>query len=165
MSKLTSLEDLYIEQLQDLYNAEQQIQKALPDMAKATSSLDLKRAFHEHLEQTHTHVTRLEQVFQQIGSKPKGTKCKAMEGLLKEAADLLDRKADPAVLDAGLIAAAQRVEHYEIAGYGCLRTWAKLLGHQESATLLHQTLDEEAQTDERLTQLAERNINVKAAGA
>ena len=165
MAKLNTLEDLYSEQLQDLYDAENQIIKALPKMAKASTSLDLQRAFNEHLEQTRTHVTRLEQVFDQIGSKAKGTTCKAMQGLLKEGEELMDTKADPTVLDAGLIAAAQRVEHYEMAGYGCLRTWAGLLGHQNSARLLQQTLDEEGQTDEKLTKLAERIINIKAAGA
>jgi len=165
MAKLNTLEDLYIEQLQDLYDAENQIVKALPKMAKASTSLDLKRAFNDHLEQTRTHVTRLEQVFDQIGSKAKGKACKAMQGLLEEGEELMDTKADPTVLDAGLIAAAQRVEHYEMAGYGCLRTWAKLIGHQESARLLQQTLDEEGQTDEKLTKLAERIINIKAAGA
>jgi len=165
MAKLNTLEDLYIEELQDLYDAENQIIKALPKMAKASTSLDLKRAFNDHLEQTRTHVTRLEQVFDQIGSKAKGKACKAMQGLLEEGEELMDTKADPTVLDAGLIAAAQRVEHYEMAGYGCLRTWAKLIGHQESARLLQQTLDEEGQADEKLTKLAERIINVKAAGA
>jgi ferritin-like metal-binding protein YciE len=165
MAKLNTLEDLYSEQLQDLYDAENQIIKALPKMAKASTSLDLQRAFNEHLEQTRTHVTRLEQVFDQIGSKAKGTTCKAMQGLLKEGEELMDTKADPTVLDAGLIAAAQRVEHYEMAAYGCLRTWARLLGHQNSARLLQQTLDEEGQTDEKLTKLAERIINIKAAGA
>jgi ferritin-like metal-binding protein YciE len=165
MAKLNTLEDLYIEELQDLYDAENQIIKALPKMAKASTSLDLKRAFNDHLEQTRTHVTRLEQVFDQIGSKAKGKACKAMQGLLEEGEELMDTKADPTVLDAGLIAAAQRVEHYEMAGYGCLRTWAKLIGHQESARLLQQTLDEEGQTDEKLTKLAERIVNIKAAGA
>jgi len=165
MAKLNTLEDLYIEQLQDLYDAENQIVKALPKMAKASTSLDLKRAFNDHLEQTRTHVTRLEQVFDQFGSKAKGKTCKAMQGLLEEGEELMDTKADPTVLDAGLIAAAQRVEHYEMAGYGCLRTWAKLIGHQESARLLQQTLDEEGQTDEKLTKLAERIVNIKAAGA
>src|SRR6266487_4366217 len=113
MAKLNTLEDLYIEELQDLYDAENQIIKALPKMAKASTSLDLKRAFNDHLEQTRTHVTRLEQVFDQIGSKAKGKACKAMQGLLEEGEELMDTKADPTVLDAGLIAAAQRVEHYE----------------------------------------------------
>ena len=160
--KLDSLETLYVEELRDLYNAEQQILKALPKMAKAASSSNLQKGFQEHLQQTKGQVQRLDQIFADLGRSPKGKKCEAMEGLLKEGAELLDAEAEPSVLDAALIAAAQRVEHYEIAGYGCVRTYAKLLGHGEATTLLQQTLDEEKSTDEKLTKLAVGSINTEA---
>ena len=160
--KLDSLETLYVEELRDLYNAEQQILKALPKMAKAASSSNLQKGFQDHLQQTKAHVDRLDQIFADLGKSPKGKKCEAMEGLLKEGAELLDAEAEPSVLDAALIAAAQRVEHYEIAGYGCVRTYAELLGHGEATTLLQQSLDEEKSTDVKLTKLAVGSINTEA---
>jgi ferritin-like metal-binding protein YciE len=160
--KLDSLEELYVEELRDLYNAEHQILKALPKMAKAASSPDLEKGFQEHLQQTKGQVDRLDQIFADLGKSTKGKKCEAMEGLLKEGAELLEVDAEPSVLDAALIAAAQSVEHYEIAGYGCVRTYAKLLGHSEATKLLQQTLDEERRTDEKLTELAVGSINTEA---
>ena len=160
--KLDSLETLLIEELRDLYNAERQILKALPKMAKAASSPSLQKGFQEHLQQTQTQVERLDKIFVDLGESPKGKKCEAMEGLLKEGAELLEADAEPSVLDAALIAAAQRVEHYEIAGYGCARTYAKLLGHVEATKLLQQTLDEEKSTDVKLTELAVGSINTEA---
>ena len=160
--QMESLQDLFVDQLKDLYNAEGQLVKALPKMAKAASNPQLQAAFTEHLAQTREHVERLEQVFNTLGESPKGKKCKAMEGLIEEGKDMMDEDAEPEVMDAGLIAAAQRVEHYEIAGYGCVRTYARLLGNNEAARLLQKTLDEEGQTDKKLTDLAERLINVQA---
>jgi ferritin-like metal-binding protein YciE len=160
--KLDSLQKLYVEELKDLYSAENQILKALPKMAKAATSPELQSAFKQHLEETKGQVQRLEQIFEALGKSPKGKTCKAMEGLVEEGAELMGEDADPEVLDAGLIAAAQRVEHYEIAGYGTVRTYAQLLGHQEAADLLQQTLDEEGLTDKKLTQLAETLINAQA---
>jgi ferritin-like metal-binding protein YciE len=162
-SNLGSLEELFQEQLQDLYDAEHQILKALPKMITAASSPELKRAFEAHLQQTQGQVRRLEQVFDQIGAKAQGKTCVAMQGLISEGEELMSMRADPTVMDAGLIAAGQRVEHYEIAGYGCLRTWALQLGLTQAAQLLQQTLNEEEQTDKQLTQIAERAVNVKAA--
>jgi ferritin-like metal-binding protein YciE len=158
---LTSLEALYIAELKDLYSAEKQLIKALPKMAKAATSKELKQGFAHHLKQTRGHVTRLEKVFAAIDASPRGKKCIAMEGLIKEGEELTKEESEPEVLDAALIAAAQKVEHYEIAGYGCVRTYAQLLGDQKSADLLQQTLNEEAETDETLTGLAQ-NINVEA---
>ncbi len=163
--ELDSLKKLYVEELKDLYSAEKQILKALPKMAKAASATPLKEAFKAHLEETKGQVERLDQIFQALGTNPKGKKCKAMEGLVEEGKELMEEDADPAVLDAGLIAAAQRVEHYEIAGYGCVRTYAKLLGENQAMRLLQETLDEEGATDKKLTQLAESLINIEAAGA
>ena len=160
--KLETLRDLYVEQLQDLYSAENQLVKALPKMAKAASDPQLRGAFEEHLAQTEHHVRRLDQIFQQLGEKPKAQKCKGMEGLIAEGEEMIKMKGDPAAIDAGLIAAAQRVEHYEIAGYGCVRTYAKQLGDQQAAQLLQQTLDEEGTADKKLTQLAEQVINLEA---
>lgn len=160
--KLETLRDLYTEQLKDLYSAETQLVDALPKMAKAASNPQLQRAFQEHLAQTKQHVQRLEQIFAQIGDKPKGQTCKGMEGLLKEGEEMIKMKGDSAAIDAGLIAAAQRVEHYEIAGYGCVRTYAAQIGDRQGAMLLQQTLDEEGTTDKRLTQLAEQVINLEA---
>lgn len=162
--KLDSLQDLYIEELRDLYSAETQITKALPKMAKAATSPKLKAAFEEHLEQTKEHVSRLETIFKQMGKSPNGKTCAAMKGLVEEGSELIDKKedADPSVLDAGLITAAQRVEHYEMAGYGGVRTFAKLLGENEAADLLQQTLDEEGATDKKLSKLAENVINASA---
>jgi ferritin-like metal-binding protein YciE len=159
--KLQTLHDLYVAELRDLYSAENQILKALPRMAKKASSPDLKRAFEEHLEQTQGHVERLEEVFEKLDVKPRGKKCKAMEGLIEEGKEVMEEAGED-VLDAALIAAAQKVEHYEMASYGCARTYARLLGDAEAADLLQQTLDEEGETDKRLTQLAESHINVEA---
>jgi len=161
--KLEDLQDLFVEELKDLYSAENQLIKALPKMAKAASHEELRGAFEEHLEQTRTHVERLEKIFDRLGASPKGKKCKAMEGLIAEGKELLAEDAEPEVMDAGLISSAQRVEHYEIAGYGCVRTYAQLLGNDEAARLLQQTLDEEGQTDKKLTALAESAINLEAA--
>ena len=133
-------------------------------MAKAASNEDLRAAFEEHLEQTRGHVERLEKVFDLLDLAPKSKKCKAMEGLIEEGKELLEMDADESVLDAALISAAQKVEHYEMAGYGCVRTYAQLLGDDQAADLLQQTLDEEGETDKRLTDLAESVINLEAAG-
>jgi ferritin-like metal-binding protein YciE len=161
--KLKSLHDLFLDQLRDMYNAENQIIKALPKMAKTASSSDLQQGFQEHLEQTRQQAERLERVFEMVGAKVKGRKCKAMEGLIEEGKEVMDERAEPEVMDAGLIAAAQKVEHYEIATYGCLITWAGQLGHDDAADLLRQNLDEEKITDRKLTQLAEGYINREAA--
>ena len=159
---LDTLHDLYVEELRDLYNAENQLLKALPRMAKAASSPDLKAAFTEHLEVTRGQVERLETIFEALGAKAKGKKCKAMEGLVEEGKEVLEEAGSPSVIDAALIAAAQRVEHYEMAGYGCVRTFARLLGRTDHAKLLQQTLDEEGAADKKLTALAESVINVEA---
>jgi ferritin-like metal-binding protein YciE len=159
--KINSLHDLYIDQLRDLYDAENQLVKALPKMAEASASDELREGFEEHLEQTRGHVQRLEQIFERLGEKPKGKKCKGMEGLVKEGSETLDEDMSEDTKDAGIIATAQRVEHYEIAAYGTVRTWADLLGQDDDARLLEQTLEEEKETDQKLTQLAE-NINVQA---
>lgn len=160
--KLETLRDLYVEQLHDLYSAETQLVEALPKMAKAASNTQLQTAFTNHLAQTKTHITRLEQIFSQLGEKPAAQTCKGMQGLLKEGEEMIKMKGDPAAIDAGLIAAAQRVEHYEIAGYGCVRAYAQQLGEANGAALLQQTLDEEGTTDKQLTQLAEGVINIEA---
>src|ERR1041385_4358037 len=160
--KLNTLRDLYIEQLRDLYDAEKQLTKALPKMAKASTSPKLKEAFETHLRQTEGHVKRLEQVFAGLDMAPRGKKCKAMQGLVEEGSEMMDENAEPEVMDAGLIAAAQRVEHYEMAGYGTVRTYAQTLGEKQAVTLLQQTLDEEKHADELLTQIAENTTNVQA---
>jgi ferritin-like metal-binding protein YciE len=160
--KLASLRDLFVAELKDVYSAENQILKALPKMAKAASSPELRAAFEEHLEQTRGHVERLDQIFEALGASPKGKKCKAMEGLLEQGKEMLEAEADPAVRDAGMIACAQRVEHYEIAAYGCARTYARLLSDEKSAKLLEETLHEEEETDKTLTQIAESTVNVGA---
>jgi ferritin-like metal-binding protein YciE len=156
------LKHLYVEELKDLYSAESQMVKALPKMVKAATSEDLRAGFSSHLEQTKEHVARLEKIFQALGESPKGKKCKGMEGLIKEGGEMIEE--DPAAeeLDAGLISAAQRVEHYEIAGYGCVRTYATLLGEDAAAALLAKTLEEEKETDQKLTELA-GEINLEAA--
>lgn len=159
--ELSSLEDLFIDELKDLYSAETQLIKALPKMAKAAASKELKADFEKHLKQTEGHAERLEQICEELEVSPKGKKCKAMEGLIEEGSEVIKEDAEPEVKDAALIAAAQRVEHYEIAGYGCVRTYAKLLGHNSAMKLLQQTLDEEGDTDKALTKLAEA-INVEA---
>ena len=159
--KVESLQDLYAEQLRDLYDAENQLIKALPKMAKAASTPELRNAFEEHLDQTRGHAQRIETIFEGMGEKAKGQKCKAMEGLVKEGSEVIEEDMPKGVKDAALIAAAQRVEHYEIAGYGTVRAIAEVLGENEHVSLLEQTLEEEKQTDEKLTQLAEQ-INSQA---
>jgi ferritin-like metal-binding protein YciE len=156
---MDSLKDLYIEQLQDLYSAENQILKALPDMEKKAQHHQLKDAFREHQRVTEEQVKRLEQIFDDLGESPKGHHCKGMEGLIKEGQEMIKEDGNSDVIDAGLIAAAQRVEHYEIAGYGTVRTFAQRLGHDQHVDLLQRTLDEEGETDQKLTQLAEGLIN------
>jgi ferritin-like metal-binding protein YciE len=164
--KLHSLDDLFLDQLRDLYSAESQILKGLPRMAKAASTAELRNAFQEHLEQTRGHMERLDQIFDQLGMSPRGKKCHAIEGVLEEVKEVINLDdADPAVRDAALIAAAQRVEHYEMAGYGCARTYARLLDNEEAANQLQQTLDEERQTDKKLTQIAESMVNLRAVEA
>jgi ferritin-like metal-binding protein YciE len=165
LMKLESLEDLYVDELKDLYSAENQLLKALPKMAKAASAPNLTKAFESHLKQTRDHVARLEKIFKKLGGSPKGKKCKAMEGLLAEGKDLMAEDANEAVRDAALIGSAQRVEHYEMAGYGCVRTYARLLGHNDAANLLQKTLDEEGAADKALTKLAETTINSGANDA
>jgi ferritin-like metal-binding protein YciE len=163
--KLNSLRDLFVHELKDLYSAEKQILKALPKMAKAATNDELKAAFEEHLEITENQVARLEEIFENLGESPKGEKCVAMEGLIEEGQKLLKEDIKPAVLDAALIASAQRIEHYEIAGYGCCRTFAELLDEDEAVDLLQETLDEEKEADERLTEVAEGMVNEDAEEA
>jgi len=159
--KLESLHDLFVSELKDLYNAENQLVKALPKMAKAAASDELRTAFEDHLRETENQVERLERVFKEIDIAPRGKKCEAMQGLIEEGKEMIEADASDAVRDAALIAAAQRVEHYEIAGYGTVRTYAQLLGFEEAAELLQETLDEEAAADQKLSELA-KNINVEA---
>ncbi|MGH8048030.1 MAG: ferritin-like domain-containing protein [Chthoniobacterales bacterium] len=160
--ELTTLKDLYIHELKDLFSAETQIIKALPKMAKAATSPDLAAGFKQHLEETKEHAVRLEKVLKSHSQTTRGPKCKGMEGVLKEGAEMIEEKADDEVRDAGLIAAAQRVEHYEMAGYGSARTYAELLGDKTGAKLLQTTLDEEGATDKKLTALAKSAINIAA---
>jgi ferritin-like metal-binding protein YciE len=162
--EMESLKDLMIDELKDLYSAENQILKALPKMIKKATSAKLKSGFEKHLKETEGHVQRLEKIFQQLDASPRGKKCKGMEGVIEDGKELMEEDAEPEVMDAGLIGAAQHVEHYEIAGYGCVRTYAELLGLGDIVTLLQKTLDEEKATDEKLTQLA-RQINVEAEKA
>jgi ferritin-like metal-binding protein YciE len=159
---LETLKELYVNELRDLYNAENQLIKALPKMAKGASSDELKEAFEKHLEQTKGHVQRLEEVFQQLGEKTKGKTCQAMKGLIEEGSEVLKADGDDSVIDAAIIVAAQKVEHYEIAGYGSVRTFAQLLGQNKSAELLQQTLDEESEANELLNKLAEDIVNPEA---
>ncbi len=160
--KLDTLKTLYTNELRDLYNAEGQLLKALPKMAKAASSEELKDAFGKHLEQTKSHVERLEEVFEDIGEKPKGKTCRAMKGLVEEGSEILQEDGEESVIDAGIIVAAQKVEHYEIAGYGSVRTFAQLLGKDRSAELLQTTLEEESEANELLNKLAEDIVNPEA---
>lgn len=161
--KMNSLENLFVDTLKDLYDAEHQLIDALPKMAEAASSPDLKKGLQQHLEQTRRQAQRLEQVFQDVNLTPDRKKCVGMEGLIKEGQQhMAELKSDKDVLDAGLIASAQKVEHYEIAGYGTAKTYAEMLGRTESVRLLDQTLSEEYATDERLTKLAESHINAEA---
>lgn|SRR5690606_9928976 len=160
--ELQNLNDLLLDHLKDLYDAEHQITKALPKMAKAASSPQLKTAFEKHLSETENQIRRLEQVFETMGKKATRKTCKGMKGLIEEGEEILKEDAADDVRDAGLIAAAQKVEHYEIASYGTVRAYAEMLGMDEAADLLQKTLDEEGNTDKKLTQLAESRVNVKA---
>ncbi|PYI57888.1 MAG: ferritin-like domain-containing protein [Verrucomicrobia bacterium] len=160
--KLETLKDLYIHELKDLYSAEKQIIKALPKMVKAATSKQLAAGFQEHFEQTKEHAARLEKILTSHDESTRGPKCEGMEGVIKEGDEMIEEDAEDEVRDAGLIAAAQRVEHYEMAGYGCARTYAELLGDRDSAQLLQTTLTEESDTDKKLTKLAKSVINVAA---
>lgn len=160
--KLDTLRKLYVEELRDVYNAEQQLVKALPKMAKAASSDELREAIEAHLDETKGHVERLEEIFEGLDESPKGKTCQAMKGLIEEGSEILEEKGEESVLDAGIIAAAQKVEHYEIATYGTLRTWADLLNQDEAAGLLQETLDEEGEADKKLNDLAEEIVNPEA---
>jgi ferritin-like metal-binding protein YciE len=162
--KMKTMEDLLIHELKDLYSAEKQITKALPKMAKAASSDELREAFEAHLEETEEQIKRLEQIFEELELPTRGPKCKAMEGLIEEGKEILEEDMEDNIRDAAMIGAAQRVEHYEMAGYGCAKTYAELLGHDNIVELLQQTLDEEKATDEKLTQIAMEHVNVEAVG-
>ena len=161
-SKMATLEDLYTDMLKDLYSAEKQLVKALPKMAKNAESTDLQKAFQEHLKQTEGHVERIERIFTELGGSPRGKKCVGMEGLIEEGNELLQEDTEPDVLDAGMIAAAQKVEHYEIASYGTARAWAQRLGYDNAARLLQETLEEESMANEKLTRIAESHVNLEA---
>ena len=161
-SKMATLEDLYTDMLKDLYSAEKQLVKALPKMAKNAESTDLQKAFQEHLKQTEGHVERIERIFTELGGSPRGKKCVGMEGLIEEGNELLQEDTEPDVLDAGMIAAAQKVEHYEIASYGTARAWAQRLGYDNAARLLQETLEEESMANEKLTRIAESHVNLQA---
>jgi ferritin-like metal-binding protein YciE len=162
---LDSLQSLFLEELKDIYHAEKQLLVALPRMAKATASPELEKAFTSHLKETEGHVERLERIFTELGQAARGKRCKGMEGLVEEGKEFMEEEGEAPVIDAALIAAAQRVEHYEIAAYGCLRTYAQLLGHQDAAKLLAQTLSEEEAADKKLTAIGERSVNAEAAAA
>jgi ferritin-like metal-binding protein YciE len=161
-TKTNSLDDLYVHQLKDLYSAEKQLVTALPKMAKAASSSDLKRAFDHHLMQTRNQVTRLEEIFTDRPGSPRGKKCYGMEGLIKEGKEVLDSDMTGPVRDAALIAAAQRVEHYEIAGYGTVRAYAELLGDRKAVSLLDKSLEEESMANEKLNSIAMKQVNNQA---
>ena len=163
--QIDNLEKFFVEQLKDVYNAEKQIVRALPRMSKAATDEELRNAFDTHLRETEKQVERLERVFKDFGQTPQGKKCVGMEGLIEEAKELLQEDVDPEVLDAGLIMAAQKVEHYEIATYGCLKTYAELLGNEDAARVLDEILEEEKRADQLLTEIAERSINVVAIEA
>jgi ferritin-like metal-binding protein YciE len=159
---METLEKLYINELRDLYSAENQLLKALPKMAEGASSAELKEAFENHLAETETHVERLEQIFKDLEENPKGKTCHGMKGLIEEGSEILEEEGEESVLDAGIIVAAQKVEHYEMAGYGSVRAFAQLLGQEEAAQLLQTTLDEESKANELLNQLAETTVNAEA---
>ena len=161
--ELSSLQELLVENLKDLYNAENQLLKALPRVAKKVENDQLRQAIQMHIKETEGQVDRLDQIFQQLGEKPTGKTCQAMKGLIEEAKEMMTEDAEPEVMDAGLIVDCQKVEHYEIAGYGSAVTFAKLLGNEQAARLLAQTLNEEEAADKKLTQIAESAINVQAA--
>ena len=161
--EMESLQELLVEEMRDLYSAENQLLKALPKMAKKASNPQLKKAFETHLKETEGHAQRLQKIFEKLGKKPTGKKCAAMEGLIEEGKEMMAEDMDDDTMDAALISAAQKVEHYEIASYGTVRTWAQLLGDEQTARTLQQTLDEEGKTDKLLTDLAESSINIEAA--
>ena len=161
-SKVRTLEDLFIDLLKDLYSAENQLVKALPKMAKNAQSSDLQKAFQDHLKQTEKQAERIERIFSDLEGSPRGKKCVGMEGLVEEGNEIMKEAADPDALDAGLIAAAQKVEHYEIASYGTARAWAQHLGYHDAAKLLEQTLEEESMANELLTRIAESHVNMEA---
>ncbi len=161
-AKMQTLEDMYMDLLKDLYSAEKQLVKALPKMAKSANASDLQRAFQEHLKQTEGHVERIERIFADMEGSPRGKKCVGMQGLIEEGSEVMKEDAEPDVMDAGLIAAAQKVEHYEIAGYGTARAWAQELGYHDAARMLQDTLDEESMANEKLTRIAEGHVNVNA---
>ncbi len=163
MANVRNLEDLLVHELKDMYDAEQQLVEALPKMARAAKSEELKRAIQAHLEQTRGHVERLSQVFRHMGKRASRETCEAMQGLITEAQQVLEEEMEPSVLDAAIIAAAQKVEHYEMASYGTARTFAHMLGQHEAAQLLQETLDEEEQTDKSLSKLA-NTLNMQAVG-
>ena len=163
MVKIKTLDDLFLDEIRDLYDAEKQLTKALPKMAKGASSDELREAFESHLKETTNQVSRLEQIFEGLGVKGTGKKCAAMTGLIKEGEELMNQTDGAAVRDAGLIAAAQKVEHYEMSGYGSARTHAQLLGHMEAVSLLEETLTEEKEADKKLNDIAEDMVNEDAA--
>ena len=163
--EIDSLQELLIEEMRDLYSAENQLTKALPKMAKKASNPQLKKAFETHLKETEGQIKRLQQIFDKLGKKPTGKKCAAMEGLIEEGKEMMGEDMEEDTMDAALISVAQKVEHYEIASYGTVRTWAQLLGDDQTSKLLQQTLEEEGKTDKLLTELAESSINVEAAQA
>jgi ferritin-like metal-binding protein YciE len=160
---MDSLQELLIDEMRDLYSAETQLTKALPKMAKKASNPQLKKAFETHLRETEGQIQRLQKIFDKLGKKPTGKKCAAMAGLVEEGKEMMGEDMDEDTMDAALISIAQKVEHYEIASYGTVRTWANLLGDDQTARLLQQTLDEEGKTDKLLTELAENSINIEAA--
>ncbi|MGA8026141.1 MAG: ferritin-like domain-containing protein [Bryobacteraceae bacterium] len=164
-TEFNSFKDLFVDQIEDLYDAEQRLTEALPKMADAATSNQLKQAFQKHLGETQGHVSRLETIFREINVEPKRETCQAMKGLIAEGEEMIDAKGNPDIKDAALIAAAQRVEHYEISGYGTARSFARRLGLAQAASLLQQTLDEEAAADEKLNQIAESSVNAQAAGS
>jgi ferritin-like metal-binding protein YciE len=164
MAKISTPRDLLVEELKDLYSAENQLTKALPKMAKAAASDELREAFETHLEETQEHIARLEKIGKQLGESMKGKKCKAMEGLIEEGKEIMEEDAEPALMDLALIGAAQKVEHYEIAGYGTARTLAEVSGENDVAEILQETLDEEGKTDKLLTEIA-MELNLEAVGS
>jgi ferritin-like metal-binding protein YciE len=162
---LDSLQALFLNELKDVYHAEKQLVEALPRLAKAARSPELRQAFASHFEETEGQVERLERIFEELGEAARGKRCKGMEGLIEEGKEILEEEGDASVIDAALISAAQRVEHYEIAAYGCLRTYAQLLGHRGAVKLLEQTLAEEEAADQKLTAIGEKSVNAQAASA
>jgi ferritin-like metal-binding protein YciE len=162
--QIDTLRKLCVDELRDLYSAEKQIEAAFPNIIQAASASELRDAFRMHHDQTKRQIERLKEIFININEKAEGPKCKGMEGIIKEAEELIGKTSDPEVLDAGLIAAAQKIEHYEIATYGTVRTYAELLGDHHASDLLQQNLDEEKETDLKLTSLAESQINIEARG-